>query len=119
MTPEREAYEKAKAELEYLTMNIRQELLDLIRGAEALELVLTIETGPLWPLEMGHYDMVGSVRPARARYQRLAQLQAAAEKSEQNALDCAAGIHSWSGELGKLPPDTKCSHCGELYGDPS
>jgi ribosomal protein L37E len=33
--------------------------------------------------------------------------------------ECAAGIHSWIGEKGKLPPDTPCTRCGELYGDPT
>jgi hypothetical protein len=32
--------------------------------------------------------------------------------------DCAQGIHSWVNEQGILPPDTKCTHCGELYGTP-
>lgn len=32
--------------------------------------------------------------------------------------DCAAGLHSWIGEIGKLPADTPCAHCGELYGNP-
>jgi hypothetical protein len=32
--------------------------------------------------------------------------------------DCAHGIHSWIDAVGKLPPDTKCTRCGELYGNP-
>lgn len=32
---------------------------------------------------------------------------------------CEIGVHSWSFETGKLPADTACTHCGELYGDPS
>lgn len=31
--------------------------------------------------------------------------------------DCEAGFHSWVYTNGKLPPDTKCTTCGELYGD--
>jgi len=31
---------------------------------------------------------------------------------------CADGMHSWVDQVGKLPADTKCDHCGELYGDP-
>lgn len=34
-------------------------------------------------------------------------------------IDCASGIHSWSDAVGKLPPDTPCEHCGELYGNPA
>lgn len=33
-------------------------------------------------------------------------------------IDCEAGVHSWVNETGKLPPDTACTECGELYGDP-
>jgi hypothetical protein len=33
--------------------------------------------------------------------------------------DCAGGVHSWSDADGKLPPDTPCEHCGELYGNPA
>ncbi len=32
--------------------------------------------------------------------------------------DCEAGLHSWINKTGKLPPDTACTRCGELYGDP-
>lgn len=32
---------------------------------------------------------------------------------------CRLGLHSWIGEQGKLPPDYKCTDCGEPYGDPS
>ena len=32
--------------------------------------------------------------------------------------DCENGIHSWADAVGKLPPDTKCTHCGEAYGNP-
>lgn len=32
--------------------------------------------------------------------------------------DCANGLHSWIGETGKLPPDTRCTRCGEPYGNP-
>ena len=32
--------------------------------------------------------------------------------------DCAKGIHSWSDAIGRLPPDTPCARCGELYGNP-
>lgn len=31
---------------------------------------------------------------------------------------CVAGIHSWVDKVGKLPADTPCTRCGELYGDP-
>jgi hypothetical protein len=33
--------------------------------------------------------------------------------------DCAMGMHSWLYEVGQLPPGTKCTHCGERYGNPS
>jgi hypothetical protein len=59
--------------------------------------------------------MVGNVRITRARQQKLEGLRLAAEKSED---DCAAGLHSWIHETGKLPPDTKCTRCGEPYGNP-
>lgn len=32
--------------------------------------------------------------------------------------DCINGMHSWIDEVGKLPADTPCKHCGELYGNP-
>lgn len=32
--------------------------------------------------------------------------------------ECAQGIHSWIDAVGKLPADTKCTRCGELYGNP-
>jgi hypothetical protein len=32
--------------------------------------------------------------------------------------ECKMGIHSWIHETGLLPPDTKCDHCSELYGNP-
>jgi hypothetical protein len=32
--------------------------------------------------------------------------------------ECAKGLHSWIGETGKLPPDTRCTRCGEPYGNP-
>lgn len=31
---------------------------------------------------------------------------------------CMSGIHSWADTPGKLPPDTKCTCCGETYGEP-
>lgn len=31
---------------------------------------------------------------------------------------CAEGYHSWIDEVGLLPPDTKCTHCGDTYGHP-
>lgn len=31
--------------------------------------------------------------------------------------DCASGIHSWVGEVGQLPTDTRCTSCGESYGE--
>lgn len=39
------------------------------------------------------------------------------EKEEQ--AECRAGVHSWSAEIGKLHPDTPCTVCGELYGNPA
>lgn len=32
--------------------------------------------------------------------------------------DCAQGSHSWINETGLLPPDTRCTRCGEEYGHP-
>lgn len=32
--------------------------------------------------------------------------------------ECDDGLHSWIEEVGKLPADTACTRCGELYGDP-
>lgn len=34
-------------------------------------------------------------------------------------VECDVGLHSWVGEVGLLPPDTACTHCGEEYGHPS
>ena len=31
---------------------------------------------------------------------------------------CVRGTHSWTDTLGLLPPDTKCDHCDETYGNP-
>ena len=39
-------------------------------------------------------------------------------EGSENADDCAHGIHSWVDAVGKLPADTACANCGELYGDP-
>lgn len=33
--------------------------------------------------------------------------------------ECEMGIHSWANEVGQLPPDKPCEHCGELYGQPA
>lgn len=38
----------------------------LVQLARECGMVLTIETQPRQPLAMGHFDMVGGVRPARA-----------------------------------------------------
>jgi hypothetical protein len=32
--------------------------------------------------------------------------------------DCAQGVHSWVDRIGLLPPDTRCTRCGEAYGHP-
>lgn len=32
--------------------------------------------------------------------------------------ECDDGSHSWIDEVGKLPADTPCNYCGELYGHP-
>jgi hypothetical protein len=32
---------------------------------------------------------------------------------------CRVGVHSWCSEQGKLPADTKCDFCDEVYGEPS
>jgi hypothetical protein len=32
---------------------------------------------------------------------------------------CKVGVHSWCSEQGKLPADTKCDFCDEVYGEPS
>lgn len=37
---------------------------------------------------------------------------------QDSANDCADGMHSWVNETGKLPPDTRCTRCGALYGNP-
>lgn len=39
-------------------------------------------------------------------------------KEIEEADPCKMGIHSWADEVGKLPADTRCTRCGELYGDP-
>jgi hypothetical protein len=44
--------------------------------------------------------------------------KSAAPVAERNE-DCAAGLHSWVSEVGKLHHDTACTHCGELYGNPA
>lgn len=44
------------------------------------------------------------------------RLYAAAHQS--GAEDCAQGLHSWVNETGKLAPDTRCTRCGEAYGNP-
>lgn len=31
---------------------------------------------------------------------------------------CSQGLHSWVDKSGRLPSDTTCTRCGELYGDP-
>jgi len=36
----------------------------------------------------------------------------------EDLANCAEGMHSWTGEVGLLPPDTECTHCGETYGHP-
>lgn len=42
-----------------------------------------------------------------------------AEETEgQPDEDCAQGSHSWINETGLLPPDTRCTRCGERYGHP-
>ena len=42
-----------------------------------------------------------------------------AERIDLNAdAECAAGLHSWTAEVGKLPADTKCTRCDERYGSP-
>jgi hypothetical protein len=82
MTRERETYNQELAAIDRQTRAARKELNALIRGAEAFDLVLTIEQSPLWPPAMGNYETVGKVRLSRERYQRLAALKAAAEKSE-------------------------------------
>ncbi|MFZ3482186.1 hypothetical protein [Sphingomonas sp. 3-13AW] len=33
--------------------------------------------------------------------------------------ECSVGLHSWVNEVGRLPADTSCTRCGELYGDPA
>lgn len=38
--------------------------------------------------------------------------------AQEIADNCANGIHSWYGWEGTFPTDTKCTHCGELYGTP-
>lgn len=32
--------------------------------------------------------------------------------------ECRMGLHSWVDEVGLLPPDAECGHCGEPYGHP-
>lgn len=44
---------------------------------------------------------------------------AAFYKAKAARVECAKGIHSWADEQGKLPPDTKCAYCDELYGHPN
>jgi hypothetical protein len=52
--------------------------------------------------------------------ERLALVRAAIAKAEgENPMrECLAGIHSWAYDVGKLSPDTRCKHCGEMYGNP-
>lgn len=47
------------------------------------------------------------------------EAQAEADRLNEIAPDCAAGLHSWIDEVGKLPADTACTRCGELYGEPA
>jgi hypothetical protein len=45
-------------------------------------------------------------------------LQQDLDDIERDRKACESGMHSWVGEIGKLPGDTPCSHCGTLYGNP-
>lgn len=47
---------------------MERRLAELIRTANSLGVVLTIETVPQLPLPMGNHQMVGHVRPARGNY---------------------------------------------------
>lgn len=71
-----------------------------------------------WRIVCGDHDTTYPSRDAAARAEyKLAQRETTANEDKAHA-DCALGIHSWSDAIGKLPPDTKCTHCGELYGNP-
>lgn len=55
---------------------------------------------------------------AEDRKARLVDLGIALEETADGLADCADGIHSWTGETGRLPADAECTRCGEPYGDP-
>jgi hypothetical protein len=40
------------------------------------------------------------------------------EDEAEERVKCAVGLHSWIDHVGKLSPDTRCTICGEPYGDP-
>lgn len=46
------------------------------------------------------------------------ELERYRDEQEANKKKCAAGIHSWIDSLTVLPLDTKCTFCGEPYGNP-
>ncbi|HVH93179.1 MAG TPA: hypothetical protein VM783_17580 [Candidatus Acidoferrum sp.] len=46
------------------------------------------------------------------------ELERYRDEQEANKKNCAAGIHSWIDSIVTLSPDTKCTFCGEPYGDP-
>lgn len=52
------------------------------------------------------------------RRERLDRMEDDLEETADGLADCADGMHSWTGEIGKLPPDTACTRCGDLYGVP-
>jgi len=74
---------QAQQDLANLETDIRADTREVLNLAELLVftamncgLVVTVETVPLAPLAMGHYDLKVNVRPNRATVQRLLQLQA-------------------------------------------
>lgn len=38
--------------------------------------------------------------------------------NENISEDCENGMHSWTDKVGRMPANTKCNHCDELYGNP-
>jgi hypothetical protein len=53
---------------QWVVQEMERRLAELIRTANSLGVVLTIETVPQLPLPMGNHQMVGHVRPARGNY---------------------------------------------------
>jgi hypothetical protein len=83
MTPERLAYEEALQDADIDLRTIRQQVYGLMVTAEALGVVVTVESVPLRPLAMGHHTLESRVRLSRDAYQRLGELRRAAEESEK------------------------------------